>query len=267
MDQEPQITRRLLFAGGLAAAGTLAHAAPSIANEKPWVAYEERLRARLSDAAGGRFDLPTAREVLNLTNAARRRAGASRLVWHEGLARTASAHAADLAGRGYVEHLSPEGFDPSHRFWLLDRRTIGSPSENIGYRRASTPATAGELMDAWRGSPPHWRNLLAKKHTHAGFGLVRLGDRAYVVGLYAQPSLTLPAAFPFRPTPESFGSAWRTIPRELGVGVSTVQGGGWSGADGAARVMQLSHERRIDAKASVLIGGPIYVEPSYGRAG
>ena len=58
---------------------------------------------------------------------------------------------AEWAARAYVEHLSPEGFDPSHRFWLLGRTTIGSPSENIAYHRGAGPPRNDPHNPMWTG--------------------------------------------------------------------------------------------------------------------
>jgi len=171
------ISRRgLMAAAGLIPAGrAMAAGTPAIGT---WIMYEARLRARLADAAGGRFDPAAARELLALSNDARSADDRPALQWSPALAETARAHAADLAGRRYVEHLSPEGFDPSHRLGLIGRRTIGSTSENIAYSRGPQPAGSRKLMDLWRKSPRHWENLLDRRHTAAGFGVARLEDRA-----------------------------------------------------------------------------------------
>src|SRR5690349_448240 len=144
------LTRRTTLAAGLAAAAAPAFArdAPEITvvmaarDEAPpasaidvWSAYEARLRARLADGGGGRFDDAGARAALALANQARAAVRAPALAWHDELAQSARAHAGDLAHSGKVEHLSAEGFDPSHRLWLLGRTTIGSPSENLAYHR------------------------------------------------------------------------------------------------------------------------------------
>jgi hypothetical protein len=96
-----------------------------------------------------------------------------------------------------VEHLSPEGFDPTDRLGLVARRTIGSASENITFHRGGKVDGAGDLMRNWRSSPPHWSNLLNPRYSHAGFGVVRSGDQVYAVGLYAKLDGTLSADLPF----------------------------------------------------------------------
>ncbi|MET0273327.1 MAG: CAP domain-containing protein [Phenylobacterium sp.] len=207
------IHRRAALAGGFWALAGAAGAAAQ-ASAKAWIAYEARLRARLADAGGGRFDAAAARALLGLTNAARANGQTPPVAWSDDLAETARAHAADLAGRGYVEHLSPEGFDPSDRLGLLARRMIGSTSENIAYHQGAQPADAAKLMHLWRGSPNHWKNLLSGRHSHAGFGVARKADRVYAVGLYAHPDGTLaqPLAFHARGAAEvrqaAAGRAW-----------------------------------------------------------
>lgn len=192
------VARRSLLAGIGSLVALPALAAPPGIGPDAWVAYEARLRARLDDAGGGRFNAPVERELLGLTNAARASSGASACRWSDELALTARAHAADLADRGYVEHLAPEGFDPSHRIGVLARRMLGSASENIAYRQAGTPASAQELMGIWRRSERHWVNLLAPTHDQVGFGVAVRGDRTYCVGLYAHPDGELAAPLPFK---------------------------------------------------------------------
>jgi uncharacterized protein YkwD len=194
------VSRRRWLAGGLsvglvAAAGGAGAAEP--ASVEAWTGYEARLRARVGDAGGGRFDGATARQLHLLTNRARAASDAGALAWDEELAVTARAHAADLAQRRYVEHLSPEGFDPTDRLGLLARRTIGSASENITWHRGGKVDGAAELMGNWRASPPHWSNLLNPRYSHAGFGVVRIADQVYAVGLYAKLNGTLAADLPF----------------------------------------------------------------------
>ncbi len=168
------IDRRTGLAGGLAAglaAATGAARAAGPPSAETWVAYEARLRARGADAGGGRFDGTTERGLHAMTNQARTASGADALTWDAELAATARAHAGDLAQRRYVEHLSPEGFDPTDRLGLVARRTIGSASENITWHRGGKVDGAGDLMRNWRSSPPHWSNLLNARYSHAGFGV------------------------------------------------------------------------------------------------
>lgn len=264
-------SRRGVLALGAAAIGDRAFAqrgaavanAPTAADTSAWSGYEARLRARLKDAGGGAFDLAAAHRVLSLINQARAAAGATGLEWHEELADTASAHAGDLARRGYVEHLSPEGFEPSHRFWLIGRTTIGSPSENIAYHRgAGAPATPGDLVKLWRNSPGHWRNLLRPTHTHAAFAIVRRPEKAWLVGLFARPLATLVEPLALRATGLEISRALRSLPGELHASVSIPQGSRMGTVNGPPPVLQITATRPAGLGTFDVIGGPIFLAGS-----
>lgn len=259
------LTRRGAVGAGLAllaapaAAQGARDAAPPASDVEAWSRYEARLRARLNDAGGGRFDEAGAAALMAITNAERARRGASPLSWHAELARAACAHAADLAARAYLEHLAPEGFDPSHRFWLLGRTTIGSPSENIAYHRGSGPsATPAQLLELWRSSPGHWRNLLRPSHSHVGYGLVRRADRAWLVGLYSRPVAALAEPLPFHANAEQIARALDGLDGELRPRIAIPQGSRIGVGGGAPPVMQVTALRRAEPGRFDVIGGPIF---------
>lgn len=260
------VTRRraigatLALVAAPAAAESARDAAPPAADVEAWSGYEARLRARLADAGGGRFDPEGARALMPLTNAARLAAGADALTWHAELARTANAHAADLAHRDYLEHLTPEGFDPSHRFWLMGRTTIGSPSENIAYHRGPPPtATPARMLDLWRKSRGHWRNLLRSDHTHVGYGVVRRADRTWAVGLYARPLATLSEALPFRAQGQQVARALAELPADVRPRIATPQGARLGAVQGAPPVMQITGVRVLGSGRFDVVGGPIFL--------
>ncbi|WP_309644078.1 CAP domain-containing protein [Phenylobacterium sp.] len=259
------MARRTLLAGltGLVATPVLA-AGPA----QSWLDYDSRLRGRLGDAGGGAFDPATERRIVLLTNAVRAERGVAACAWSDELALTARAHAADLAARAYVEHTSPEGFDPSHRVSVLARRMIGSASENIAYRRASAPTTAADLMDVWRKSAPHWDNLLRPAHARIGIGVAVRGERTYAVGLYAHPDGELGAPVPFRLAREAdlAGAVVQASPRIDGFTVSNpVDTGSIPGLASEATpslspgVYQLRPQRRLDERRYQVLWGPIFV--------
>ena len=191
--------RRAVLAGLVTLSPGLAMASARTPHDPVrWLDYEARLKARLADGGGGRFDRSIARDLLPATNDARAGVGAPPCLWDEDLAAAARAHAADLAARGYIEHISPEGFDPSHRLAVLARRRIGSASENIAYRRNTIASTSANLMQVWRESRPHWTNLLNPTHHRAGFGVVTVGQKTYAVGRYGHLDGELSAPLPFR---------------------------------------------------------------------
>ncbi|HEX2559696.1 CAP domain-containing protein [Phenylobacterium sp.] len=198
------------------AAPAASRAGPRPLQVQTWIDYEARLQARLTDTGGGFFQLGVAEALLEATNAARRGAGRTTLAWSDELALAARAHAADLAARRYVEHVSPEGFDPSHRVSILSRRILASASENIAVRTGGAPPTAADLLGVWRKSPPHWTGLMKPTHTHAAFGVVQAGLRTIAVGLYARPDGALERPLPFRLRDEAeLARAIASAPPEL----------------------------------------------------
>lgn len=235
--------------------------APPASDVETWIAYEARLRARLADAGRGRFDEAGARTALEVANRARTAAGAPPLTWHDELAQTARAHGGDQARRGKVDHLSPEGFDPSHRLWLIGRTTIGSPSENLAYHHAQGPAASPlSLVNQWRASREgHWQNLLRPSHTHAAFALLRGPDWALLLGLFCRPLATLAEPLPFLAHGEAVAEALRRIDPELRPRLGSPQGARRSSGPPGRRMTQLSGARRDAAGGTDYIGGPIFL--------
>jgi uncharacterized protein YkwD len=273
------LTRRMALGAGLAAAAVPAFAedaaqvspeitivmardeAPPASDIEAWSAYEARLRARMADGGGGRFDDAGARAAFAQTNQARAAAGAPLLAWHDELAQSARAHGGDLAHSGKVEHLSAEGFDPSHRLWLLGRTTIGSPSENLAYHhRPGPPATPATLVDQWRKSPEgHWQNLLRPTHTHAAFALLRGPDQALLVGLFCRPVANLAEPLPFLAHGDELADAIRSLDPELNPRLGPPQGARQGTGAPGRRVMQLSAIRRDGPGQGDYVGGPVFL--------
>lgn len=191
------LTRRNLFAAGalLFASATTAKAAPS--NPTSWLAYGDRLTARLEDAAGGSFDLDFERTLLNEANQFRSLQGLPALEWDEGLANSARAHAADMIARRYFAHESPEGFTHIDRVSILNRDFCAQTGENLAFRDYPTQPTAPRHFEAmWEGSAGHRRNLLDPAFNQAGYGVVRVGSAIFVAGLYGEVAIRLSHALP-----------------------------------------------------------------------
>ena len=261
--------RRTVLAMGLATlaapawADEATDAAPEASNVKAWTGYEARLRARLDDAGGGRIDPAAARAAFDLTNRLRAEAGVPPLAWHDELAAAARAHAGDLAQRAYVEHLSPEGFDPSHRLWLVGRTTIGSPSENISYHRGP-PVRSEQLLQRLRASPGHWKNLLRESHTHAAYAFTNRADRYWLVGLYARPLATLAEPLPFIAQGPLIRRALVSLPSEHRARLAIPQGSRMGKVEGEPPVLQITAVRPGEAGRFEVVGGPIFLASGAG---
>lgn len=108
-------------------------------------------------------------ELHGLVNIQRRAAGCEALQWHEGTARVAEAHSADMASRDFFDHLTPEGTDLTRRLLAGGVRWRGSIAENI----ALTVQGPEIVIELWMDSPPHRANLEDCAFTHQGLGVFR----------------------------------------------------------------------------------------------
>ena len=81
---------------------------------------------------------------------------------HEELACASRIHSWDMYNRGYFDHDTPEGLNPSDRVALM-----GSVINMAGENLASTPSTPVSL---WMDSPGHCANIMNASYDYAGVG-------------------------------------------------------------------------------------------------
>ncbi|MBW3569790.1 MAG: hypothetical protein KY467_01675 [Gemmatimonadetes bacterium] len=105
-------------------------------------------------------------QMVERMNAHRRSVHCPDLVWMQGAAGAAQAHADDMARRGYFAHQSPEGAGPADR---LRAQGVGyrAMAENIAHH----PGAAREVLQGWLASPGHRSNLERCTYTHHGLGV------------------------------------------------------------------------------------------------
>ena len=118
----------------------------------------------------------TERETHRAVNAARSAQGHTPLRWSHDLATVARMHSEDMATRGYFDHDTPEGLDPTGRLHKAGFLCKGRPGYGIGENIAiesnldSPEATGGEAATGWMGSPGHRRNILRSRYDETGIG-------------------------------------------------------------------------------------------------
>ncbi|MDO3700690.1 CAP domain-containing protein [Micromonospora sp. C28SCA-DRY-2] len=122
-----------------------------------------------------------AREVVNLVNAERAKAGCRALGIDDKLMTAAQRHSQDQADHQDMSHTGSDGSDAGDR---LDRvgyawRTYG---ENVAWNQ-KTPAA---VMDAWMNSPGHRANILNCAFTEIGVG-VASSNGPYWTQVFAAP--------------------------------------------------------------------------------
>lgn len=126
----------------------------------------------IAPSSGGATNAPSgnvsaqAREVVDLVNAERAKAGCKALSIDDKLMTAAQRHSQDQADHENMSHTGSDGSDPGDR---IDRvgyqwRTYG---ENVAWNQ-KTPAA---VMDAWMNSPGHRANILNCAFTEIGVGI------------------------------------------------------------------------------------------------
>ena len=153
------------------------------------------------------------RLVHDAVNAARASEDRATLRWSDRLARVASAHGADMAGRRYFAHVSPEGATPHDRavaggvacqtrlneaearVGVLENlyrttRYVRIVERRLGTSTVRTPdwrtgaSVARTAVAGWLASPGHRRNLLDRHASAEGIGVAVGPDSlVYVVQL------------------------------------------------------------------------------------
>jgi uncharacterized protein YkwD len=112
-----------------------------------------------------------AQEVLDLTNAQRAQNGCQALTANATLTSVAQAHSADMAARGFFDHINPDGRSPFDRMSAAGY-SYSLAAENI----AAGQATPAAVVDAWMNSSGHRANILNCKLTELGVGYATGGS-------------------------------------------------------------------------------------------
>jgi uncharacterized protein YkwD len=131
------------------------------------------------------YDSQAERQLLDMANADRARAGLSPLKMDEGLVRAARAHAREMAAQRQLSHEFSGEPSLSQRISANSGLHLERAGENV--------ALATTVDDAHQGlmsSPPHRDNLLNPSFNVAGFGVFRSGNRIYVAQDFAYSTPT-----------------------------------------------------------------------------
>ena len=133
--------------------------------------------------AGARQAASIAEALHMAVNAERQRHHLIPLARDAELDAVARAHSADMAQRGYLAHVNPEGIDPLGRIQAAGIGGFTLAAENAG--RTEKAAASEAILRGWIASPIHARNLYAPPFNRTGIGIARAADGAwYVTQLY-----------------------------------------------------------------------------------
>jgi uncharacterized YkwD family protein len=111
------------------------------------------------------------KQVVDLTNAERQKAGLKPLQLDEKLSNVARTKSQDMKDKGYFDHNSPtygSPFDMMKQFGI----TYKTAGENI----AMGQKTPEEVVNAWMNSEGHRENIMNPNFTHIGVGYVKDGN-------------------------------------------------------------------------------------------
>lgn len=106
-------------------------------------------------------------ELLNLTNQKRTEAGLTQVNLNQMLSQAAAGKVADMFGKNYWAHNSPDGKTPWD-FINSSGYTYTIAGENL----AKNFSNSAGVIDAWMNSPSHRENLLRSQYEDIGFAVV-----------------------------------------------------------------------------------------------
>jgi uncharacterized protein YkwD/uncharacterized membrane protein required for colicin V production len=115
------------------------------------------------------------KQMLDLVNQERQKAGLNPLAADPELTEVARRHSADMFARGYFAHDTPEGLTPFDRMRAANVRFI-TAGENLALAPTLSVAHTG-LMN----SPGHRANILRKEFGRVGIGIMDGGMRGLMV--------------------------------------------------------------------------------------
>ena len=179
-----QLTMQMLLS--LIAAISI-HMAPGAALPKsaPDTAPQSSWQQVAPDSAPG-IDADAERQLLDLANADRVRAGLTPLKMDDGLLRAARAHAAEMARQDQLSHQFSGEPSLASRISANSALHLDREGENV-----ATAPDADGAHHALMASPPHRDNLLSPSFNVAGIGVVRKGARLFVAQDFGDSIATL----------------------------------------------------------------------------
>jgi uncharacterized protein YkwD len=182
MDRVPRLLFALLLSMG---AGTVQLATRLMAfpAEGPGGAGEPAQQASLKTAAARASDIPfdeddfqAEQQLLALANRSRQQAGAAPLTIDTGLSQAARIHAQAMREARRISHQFDGEASLPHRLAATTQLQLEQEGENVALDYDAEHGHQHLMLSA-----PHRRNLLNPAYNVVGLGVVRSGDRLYIV--------------------------------------------------------------------------------------
>lgn len=132
--------------------------------------------AAVPDIPFVKYDSQIERQLLDLANQARTQAGAPSLTLDSGLTQAARAHAQAMFAARQLSHQFAEEPSLAQRLAASTRTQLDQEAENVALDYDAAAAQQHLML-----SPPHRANLLNPAYNVVGLGVIRSGDRLYIV--------------------------------------------------------------------------------------
>lgn len=173
----------LLIVGGAGmgpSSGLLA--APEAPGGSPQSAHEPTLRAAaVADIPFSTpYDSAAEAMLLDLANQERSKVGAPPLKFDSGLTQAARVHAEAMVSAHELSHQVAGESPLPQRLAVATRTQLDQEGENVAFDRDAEDGHKHLML-----SPPHRANLLNAAYNAIGIGVVRAGDRLYIVQDFA----------------------------------------------------------------------------------
>jgi uncharacterized protein YkwD len=149
---------------------------PKQAKVKSAAAKGSNVRVVSVDAPAPSIDPQAEQQLLQMANEARATAGVPPLRFDEGLAIAARAHADVMAQQQQLSHQCDGEPSLPNRLAAASTLRLDHAGENVALDLSAAGAHQHLML-----SPPHRENLLDRSFDVAGFGVIRSGERYYVV--------------------------------------------------------------------------------------
>ncbi|HEV2401133.1 MAG TPA: CAP domain-containing protein [Candidatus Sulfotelmatobacter sp.] len=144
-------------------------------------------QATLKPASARSADIPfiqaesqVEEEMLQLANQSRQKAGVGPLTLDAGLSQAARVHAMAMLEAHQLSHQFAGEPDLPERLASMTKLQLDQEGENVALDYSATGGHAHLML-----SPPHRANLLNAAYNVVGLGVVRSGDRLYIVQDFA----------------------------------------------------------------------------------
>jgi uncharacterized protein YkwD len=121
------------------------------------------------------YDAEAERQLLEMANRERAKAGLPPLQVDDGLAKAARAHATAMAAKRKLSHRLSGEPNLTQRLAAHTRTHLDRAGENVAFA-----GSVDQAQDSLMHSPPHRANLLNAGYNVAGFSVVRSGSLLYV---------------------------------------------------------------------------------------